>query len=89
MEKKRKELTSVLKNICRPAFEYICSQAGLSDYETSLLVLSYSDCKSEQYIADKMSMSVSSLQKKKRIVLDKMVSYFDFMKMFSGGKHAR
>lgn len=83
MDKKRKALAQTLKNVCRPAFEYLCNSAGLTDTDKHLLTLAYRDNLSEDFISDTLNMSKSAFQEKKRRLLDVLVSYYDFITMFS------
>lgn len=89
MEQKRKELSEKFKTMCRPAFEYLCRAAGLSEVDIGLLIMYYYDKLSEEFIADSCNMSRSSFQKKKRILLDKLVSYQAFIIMLTGGRNDR
>lgn len=82
MNARYKELKSQIRNMCKPAFVQLCDRAGLSNEDKDLLVPFYFDRQSEEFIADMHGMSKSAYQTRKKILIERILSYKQFISMF-------
>lgn len=78
MDIKRNELKHCLKEMDECSLRQLCKQAMLTETETDILAFCYSRRQDERYVADTLNMSVSVLQKKKRIALKKILYILGF-----------
>lgn len=77
MDSRRKELQRLLKTINQKSLEHLCKVAGLNEEETILLVMAISREASEYAIARRINCCPSSIQKRKKKALEKLVGFID------------
>lgn len=82
MNQRYKEFKQEIRKMCRPQFEHLCDLAGLSNYDKELIVPFYFDFKNEDFIADMHSMSKSTYQQRKKILVERIMSYKKFISRF-------
>lgn len=82
MDARRRRFRHDIRTMSKAQFEYICRMAGMNDYDTELLTLFFFDAKDEDYIADTHGMCKSKYQKRKRLLVDRLISYKDFINTF-------
>lgn len=82
MDDRRRNFRKDIRTMSKAQFEYICRLSGMNDYDTELLALFFFDAKDEDYIADTHGMCKSKYQKRKRLLVDRLISYKDFMNTF-------
>lgn len=77
-----KDFKRRIKTMCKPAFIALCDSAGLTDADKALLVPFYYEQKSEDYIADSVGMSKSAYQVRKKVLLVRLLNYYNFISKF-------
>ena len=78
MDIKRNELKHCLKEMDECSLRQLCKQTMLTDMESDILAFCYSRRQDERFVADTLGMSVSVLQKRKRIALKKILYILGF-----------
>ena len=77
----KKELKKTLKNMSRPSLDELCDNTGLTELEKKIVMLAYLKQLPNEIVAYYTNTSASSLGRKKKVILNKICDYIDFIKV--------